>query len=383
MNLKKTLLLLSSVTLALGLSAATPKYAWRGMHLDEARHFFGKETVKKFLDRMAQDGFNVFHWHLTDDQGWRVQIDKYPNLTVRGAQRELVADWRPHPCWFDERTSGTYGPYFYTKADIREIVAYAKERGIRVVPEFDIPGHSLAALASYPHLCCFPEMVKDQRTFMHPGFSTPGKNMRTYCLGSDEAVKFLEGVFDEVCALFPDEVIHLGGDEAPQGNWKLCPKCQARMKALGLKNESELQGWFVNHFIDYVCAKGKRAMGWKEITIGKADPKKVIAQVWHEPEGAVELARAGYDIVMSPSHYCYLDNSPGIPGDTMKYFLKRIVSLEKVKSFDPIALSRVPPELQHHILGGECCNWTECTPNADQLFRKAWPRATAFAERLK
>ena len=356
-------------------------YAWRGLHLDESRHFFGKETVKKVLDRMQKEGFNVFHWHLTDDHGWRIPIRKYPELTDRGAQRKLVKDWKPQPYWFDARTEGTYGPYFYTREDIREIVAYARERGIRVVPEVDMPGHSLAALACYPDLCCFPEEVRGDETFLHPTFLAPGRNKRTYCLGNDKVQAFLRDVLDEVCELFPDEVVHIGGDEAPTTNWKECPKCQARMKALGLKDEKALQGWFMNRMIEHLAKRGKRAMGWEEITMGRPDPKTVIAQCWHNPKTATEVMSAGYEAVLSPTAYCYLDFAQGIPGDPLPYFGKSVITLEKAKAFDP--MRDIPEELRGRVLGGECCNWTECTVTPEALERKMWPRAAAIAAALR
>lgn len=365
--------------MALVPSPSRAAYPWRGVLLDESRHFFGKETVKRILDRMAQDRLNVFHWHLTDDQGWRIEIKRYPNLTRRGAQRKLVKDWKPQPFWYDERTEGTYGPYFYTQDEVREIVSYAKERGIRVVPEIEMPGHSLAALASYPHLCCFPEMVRGSETFLHPSFRTPGRNMRTYCIGSDETVRFLEGVLDEVCELFPDEVVHIGGDEAPKGNWAECPKCQARMRQLGLKDESALQGWLMNHFIEYLAKKGKKAMGWEEMLIGKPDPRHVVVQCWHGPERARKALEAGYDVVMSPPKFCYFDFSQGIAGDKFVYN-RRKVTKEDVARFDPA--DGIPDELQGRILGAESCNWTEGTATSEALEWKMWPRTSIFARRL-
>ena len=365
---------------AYGDQPAAGTYPWRGVHLDESRHFFGKETVKRLLDRMAKERLNVFHWHLTDDQGWRIEIKRYPNLTKRGAQRRLVKDWKPQPFWYDERTEGTYGPYFYTQDEVREIVAYAHARGIRVVPEIEMPGHSLAALASYPELCCFPEMVRDCETFLHPSFRTPGRNMRTYCIGSDETVRFLENVLDEVCELFPDDVIHIGGDEAPHGNWKECPKCQARMKAHGLADESVLQGWLMNHFIGYLDGKGGRTMGWEEILAGRPDQRKVIAQCWHGPERALKAVEAGYDVVMSPPKFCYFDFSQGVEGDTLVYNGKTVVSVDKVAAFDPA--DGIPAALRRHVLGAECCNWSEGTVSSEALERKIWPRAAVFAQRL-
>ena len=363
-----------------GTAAEGRTYPWRGVLLDESRHFFGKETVKRLLDRMAAERLNVFHWHLTDDQGWRVEIKRYPNLTRRGAQRRLVKDWRPQPFWFDERTEGVYGPYFYTQENVREIVAYAHARGIKVVPEIEMPGHSLAALASYPSLCCFPEIVQNAETFLHPSFRAPGRNMRTYCIGSDETVRFLENVLDEVCELFPDDVVHIGGDEAPRGNWKECPKCQARMKAHGLPDEAALQGWLMNHFVEYLARKGRRTMGWEELLDGKPDPKKVIAQCWHGPERARKAVEAGYDVVMSPPRFCYFDFSQGVEGDDLVYNAKCVVSLEMIQAFNPVA--EIPPALHARVLGAECCNWTEGTVSAAALERKMWPRTAAFAARL-
>ena len=332
--------------------------------------------MKHLLDRMAEEKLNVFHWHLTDDQGWRLEIKKYPNLTVRGAQRKLVKNWSPQPVWYDAKTEGTYGPYFYTRADVAEIVAYAKERGIEVVPEIEMPGHSLAALASYPELCCFPEEVKGNETFLHPSFRKPGKNMRTYCIGSDETLRFLEGVLDEVCEMFPGKVVHIGGDEAPHGNWEVCPKCQARMKAEGLKTPAELQGWMMNHFVRYLAKKGKTAMGWEEILAGKPDPKDVIAQCWHGPSGTKKAVEAGYRVVLSPPEYCYFDFSQGCYGDKNRYNGPG-ASYAKVKSFNPMA--GIPEANRAQVLGAECCNWSELTVTPEELEAKIWPRATALA----
>ena len=273
------------------------------------------------------------------------------------------------------------GRIFYTQEDIREIVSYAHARGIKVVPEIEMPGHSLAALASYPELCCFPEMVQDSETFLHPSFRAPGRNMRTYCIGSDETVRFLENVLDEVCELFPDDVVHIGGDEAPQGNWRECPKCQARMKANGLPDEAALQGWLMNHFVGYLAGKGRRTMGWEEMLEGKPEPGNVIAQCWHGPERARKAVEAGYDVVMSPPRFCYFDFSQGVEGDELIYNSRRVVSLEMIKAFNPVA--GIPQALHARVLGAECCNWTEATVSAESLERKMWPRTAAFAERLR
>lgn len=358
------------------------RYPWRGVMLDEARHFFGKETVRMVLDLMATEGYNVFHWHLTDDQGWRIEIRRYPNLTKRGAVRELSKDWSPQPFWYDDRTEGDYGPYFYTREDIREIVAYAHSKGIRIVPEIEMPSHSLAALASYPEHCCFPEMVRGNRRFLHPSYRVPGRNMRTYCIGSDETVAFLENVLDEVCELFPDDVVHIGGDEAPQGNWLECPRCQARMKAQGLKNGQELQGWLMARIVAHLARKGKRTMGWEELAFAKVDPKDVILQCWHGPETARKAVAAGYDVVMSPPDYCYFDFSQGNADDGLVYNGPgRVVSVGKIRSYDPVA--GLEPEQRRHVLGVECCNWTEATTTTATLVRKLWPRAKALAEVLR
>ena len=338
-------------------------YVWRGLHLDESRHFFGKETVKEILDRMSRTKLNTFHWHLVDDHGWRLQIDRYPNLTKRGAVRRLVKDYAPQPSWRDLSDHGEYGPYFYTKDDVREIVAYAHARGIRVVPEIEIPGHSLAACASYPELSCFPENPKGEDTFLHPSWRTQAVGKRVMCLSKPFTYEFLENVLDEVCELFPDEFIHLGGDEVPIWNWKACTNCQAKIAREGLGDEHGLKHQAMRHFCEYVIKKGKRPVCWEEIVAAGA-PTQTVAMVWHEPEGAVKIAEMGYDVIMTPYGTCYLDDPAGE------------LSIDRIRAFDPRAA--LPSHLRHKVIGAQTCSWTELICTSRELLMQMWPRAGAL-----
>ena len=363
MKVKVVSLVAAAVLAGAGFAGEKSSLAWRGVHLDEARHFFGKETVKRVLDRMAENGLNVFHWHLVDDQGWRIQIDRYPNLVKRGAVRRIIPRKdSPQPYWKEKTETGTYGPYFYTKDDIREIVAYAHERKIKVVPEIEIPGHETAACAAYPELSCFPESLKGEDTFMHPSWRTKAVGKRVFCLGKESTYEFLENVLDEVCALFPDEYVHLGGDETPIWNWKACTNCQSRIKAKGLKDEPALKLAAMKRFADYVIAKGKRPVVWDDAA-GEGLPKETVVMIWHEPEDAVRAIAAGHDVVMTPNKDCYLDHAEHPTSD-------------RVAAFDPLAA--VPAEMRAHVLGAQCCNWTEGTLDGEDLLAKMWPRAMAF-----
>ena len=358
----------ASILSAASVFAADSGLVWRGLHLDEARHFFGKATVKKVLDRMAANGLNVFHWHLVDDQGWRIEIDRYPNLVKRGAVRRIIPRKdSPQPYWKEKTETGTYGPYYYTKADIREVVEYAHKLGIKVVPEIEIPGHETAACASYPFLSCFPESLEGEDTFMHPSWRTKAVGKRVFCLGKDTTYRFLEGVLDEVCELFPDEYIHLGGDETPIWNWKACTNCQERIASLGLKDEHALKHRAMRYFAEYVIAKGKRPVMWDDVTGGDL-PKQTVVMIWHEPEDAVKAIECGHDVVMTPYRFCYLDHAEN-------------PSVEKVGSFDPLAA--VPEAIRTHVLGAQCCNWTEGTLDEADLLSKILPRAMWFGGKHK
>lgn len=350
-----------------------PKFRWRGVLLDESRHFFGAAVVKRILDRMAEYKLNVFHWHLVDSHGWRLPVGRHPELTQRGAVR-------PKPDWDwnirDDGIGREYGPYSYTKDEVREIVEYAAERHIKIVPEIEIPGHSREVILCHPGFTClsqdrFMDMIRARDTVKQAG---------ALCLGNDEVIRFLEGVIDEMVELFPGDVYHIGGDECPRGNWKGCPKCQARMKANGLKTEDELQSWATKHFVAYLAKKGKKAIGWDEILQGGL-ANGALVMSWRGTEGGIAAANAGHEVVMCPHRKCYLDYPTAEPNDPCAYprFCETTwLPLEKVYSLDPL---EGIPEAQHRfVIGTQSLNWTESTWCEKDLMFKMWPRTCANAE---
>lgn len=359
-----------------------PRFSWRGLHLDESRHFFGKTVVKRLLDRMSSLKLNILHWHLTDDQGWRIPIRAYPRLNTVGAMRP-----RPdYSRWVQDAEVGSvYGPFGYTAAEIAEIVAYARERHVRIVPEIEIPGHSREVMMAYPELFCGNAADWLDAT----GFTNDHKRPdcmhdTVVCLGNDRTIRFFETVLDEVCDLFPDsDVIHIGGDEAPRKNWERCPKCQARMKALSLETPDQLQSWCARHFIDYLARKGRHAIGWSEIMEGGI-PKGAFVMSWLTKDCGLRAATNGVPVVMVPNNKCYFDYPQGL--DDLKdvlyprWCIDRTLSVEKVYAYDPCA--DIPAPFRKYVMGGEACNWTECTWDARALEWKIFPRAFATAEML-
>lgn len=353
-----------------------PHFSWRGVLLDESRHFFGKDVVKRILDRMSDYKLNLFHWHLVDSQGWRIQIDRYPELTKRGGVRPMP-DWEH---WIRDDGFGEYGPFFYTKDDIREIVAYAAARHIRIVPEIEIPGHSRAVIMCYPQFSCvsmdvFMDMIRTSGKYDQAG---------AVCLGNDDVIRFFENVLDEVCELFPYDTVHIGGDECPRDNWKNCPKCKARMKAKEIADASGLQSWATAHFMKYLADKGRRTVGWDEILQGGLAPGAIVMS-WRGHEGGIAAAQSGHEVVMCPHLYCYLDYPTGEKDDRCAYpqfcFLeKRRLPLEKVYSFNPY--EGMPKEHHRYIVGSQSLNWTESTWSEKDLAYKMWPRTCANAEVL-
>ena len=265
-----------------------PSFLWRGLNLDCCRHFMSKDFVKRYIDILAHYKLNKFHWHLTEDQGWRIEIKKYPKLTSVGA-------------WRKEADGSTYGG-FYTQEDIKEVVAYAKSRFIDVIPEIEMPGHALAALAAYPEHSCTGGPFEVTHNW--------GIFRDIYCAGNDSTFYFLQDVLDEVVSLFPYEYIHIGGDEAPRDRWKECPKCQARMKAENLKSEAELQTYFVGRIEKYLETKGKKIIGWDEILEGGLT-KGATVQSWKGYLGAIHAAKMQHNVICSPIPHCYLDYDPG------------------------------------------------------------------------
>ena len=362
----------------------SPRYQWRGFHLDECRHFFGKEVVKEIFDLMARYKLNRFHWHLTEDQGWRIDVPGYPELVKYGAVRPASVKHgkkavKGNKADADKLNGVKYGPYFYTEADLREIVAYAKERHIQIVPEIELPGHVYAALAAYPQYACYPENLAARIPRLVWGIEKD-----VLCLGNDEAIKFMENILDYVCKIFPDDVIHIGGDECPQVRWQTCPKCQARIKAEGLKDHHDLQPWITRHFVKFLEARGKRALGWDEYLLGDI-PKSAIGMSWRESRSGAghalvsgaAAAKRGHDVVMTPCSYCYLDYGQGLKDDPF-FYIGGKVTLERCYSFNPCA--GVPDDAKAHILGGQGNNWTEYTWNEYDLTWKAWPRMLALSE---
>jgi hexosaminidase len=348
-----------------------PRFSWRGSHLDVGRHFQSKEAILKHLDLMAMHKLNVFQWHLTEDQGWRLEIKKYPKLTEVGAWRKDSALGPPPE---DEtvkknwRFAGKGHGGFYTQDDAREVVRYAADRFITVVPEIEMPGHAKAAIAAYPELGNTGAKVEVETTWgvFHEIFSP-----------TDQTLHFLQDVLEEVLAIFPSKFIHVGGDEAVKTEWKASPVAQARMKALGLKSEEQLQSWFIQQMGAWLNAHGRRLVGWDEILEGGLAPGATV-MAWRGIEHAVAAAKLGHDAVMAPTDWTYLDylqskdpNEPvGIGGNN---------PLENVYAFDPIP-GALPPELEKHILGGQAQIWTEYIPNAKHLEYMAWPRLCALAE---
>lgn len=347
----------------------TPRFAWRGLMLDVSRHWFTKEEVMKYIDELAEYKMNVFHWHLTDDQGWRIEIESLPRLTEVGAWRApRVGQW-----WQRERMQpgeeATYGG-FYSHEDVKEVLAYAAERYVRVIPEIDVPGHGVAALVAYPELACMkaPDAVNVGNKFY-------GEDENTLCVGKEYTFEFMEKVLTEVADLFPDEYIHIGGDECFKGFWHECPNCQARMRAENLKNEEELQSYFIRRMGEILSSKGKKLVGWDEIREGGLPPDANVMS-WRGMEGGIEAAKAGHHVIMTPSEYCYLDlwqGEPSVEPDT--YSMCR---LSDSYSFNPVP-EGVPADM---ILGGQGNLWAESVPTFRHAEYMTWPRGWALAEVL-
>ncbi len=331
-----------------------PRFAWRGLHLDVCRHFFGVDFIKRYLDWMAAYKYNVFHWHLTEDQGWRLALPKYPKLA------EISA-------WRTEQDGARHGG-FYTPEQVREVVEYARRLHIAVVPEIELPGHAQAALAAYPEYACADgpfEVVNEWGVFDE-----------VFCAGNDATFAFLQDVFAEVLALFPGDYVHIGGDECPKTRWKECPKCQRRMLDEGLKNEEELQSYFVRHFAAWLASRGKKPIGWDEILEGGL-AKEAAVMSWRGEEGGIKAANAGHDVVMAPESHVYFDRRH-YDNDSERGRLS-VNTLENVYSYEPI-----PAELEAgkegHVLGSQGTMWTEGTVEEDEVAYMVYPRACALAE---
>lgn len=349
-----------------------PKFAYRGFMLDESRHFFGADVVKRLIDRMSRYKLNVLHWHLTDGNGWRLAIDAYPELTKKGATRR-IGRLRAQRFFRDVKT-GQYGPYFYTKDEIRDIVAYARRRNVRIVPEIEFPGHEGAAIESYPALYCFGDGSKPQ----DPSAKIRGDEI---CLASGFTFEFFANVLKEVCELFPGEFVHVGGDECMGGNWQACAKCRAKMAELGFKTAAEYQAWGVARLHAELAKHGKRLIGWDPVFTGGGLPSDAAVMSYRGIRPGINAAQAGHDVVMAPAGICYLDFPQGLAGDPYEYqVFSNPVRAGDLYAFNP--LFAVPKEAQGRILGGECPLWTEFVCTEEELDWRVWPRLCAFAEAL-
>ncbi len=341
-----------------------PRYQWRGMHLDVGRHFFPVDFVKRYIDYLSMYKMNTFHWHLTEDQGWRIEIKKHPKLTEIGAWRDgsMIGPYSAQQ--FD---SIRYGGY-YTQDQIREVVAYAAKRHVTIVPEIEMPGHSTAALASYPWLSCTGGPFEVGRAW--------GVYEDVYCT-KDSVFDFLEDVLEEVIPLFPGKYVHIGGDECPKARWKECPQCQSVIKREGLKDEHELQSYFIGRIEKFLNAKGKQIIGWDEILEGGLAPNAAVMS-WRGIEGGIAAAKQKHNAVMTPGSHCYFDYYQGTPAYE-PLAIGGYTTVEKVYSYEPTP-EELAPEERNYILGAQGNMWTEYMTSQEHVEYMGLPRIAALAE---
>ena len=352
-----------------------PRFGYRGMHLDVSRHFFDANEVKKYIDIMAIHKLNVLHWHLTDDQGWRLEIKKYPQLTEHGAIRKqtIIGHGRDRKGY----DNTPYGEgFYYTQEQVKEIIDYAAAKGIEIIPEIDLPGHMLAALACFPELGCTggPYDV----------WGRWGIADDVLCVGKEETMKFLEDVLAEVADLFPSEYVHIGGDECPKVRWETCPHCQAKIAELGLKDDDKhkaehyLQSYVTNRMEQFLSTKGKRIIGWDEILEGEIAPNATVMS-WRGVEGGLEAVRMGHDAIMVPYTHLYLDYYQSKDTANEPLAIGGYVPVELVYSFEPFTEDMTDEE-KSHILGIQANLWTEYIPTDTQLEYMLLPRLSALSE---
>lgn len=363
-----------------------PRFKWRGMHLDVGRHFYPVSFIKKYIDFLATYKMNRFHWHLTEDQGWRIEIKKYPALTTVGASRNgTIVGQYPGTANNNLRYGG-----FYTQNDVKEIVAYAEQRGITVVPEIEMPGHGSAAIAAYPWLSCFPEKA----THMPTQVSAMSKLLQAqgpkkmvqetwgvfediFCAGKDSTFLFLQNVLDEVLSLFPSKYIHVGGDEAPKDHWKKCPACQARIKEEGLKDEHELQNYFITRMEKFLNSKGRILIGWDEILEGGLAPNAVVMS-WRGEAGGIEAAKMDHDVIMTPGNPVYFDHYQADPA-TEPIGIGGFNTLKRVYDYEPVP-KQLDSDQAKHVLGAQANLWTEYVPTTQHVEYMVLPRMLALSE---
>lgn len=352
-----------------------PRFGYRGLMLDVSRHFSDVEMVKRTIDMLALHQLNIFHWHLTDDQGWRIEIKSHPELTEVGAWRDDTVVGR-YLGGTDYPTDGKRHGGFYTQEQIREIVAYAKERYIEIIPEIDLPGHTSAVLAAYPQLGCEDKKYKVANRW--------GVIRDVLCAGNPASLDLFKDIMDEVCDLFPGKYIHLGGDECVKERWKACPKCQRKIRELGLKDgsryskEDYLQSWFMGEVASFVQSKGKRVIGWDEILEGVPMDDSVIMS-WRGTEGGITAARMGHDVVMTPTSDMYFDQSQTLASQLEEIPVGGFINVMKVYSYEPLPAS-LTPEQQKHILGCQANVWCEYMPEERIRQYQMLPRLAALSE---
>ncbi|MEY4585713.1 MAG: hypothetical protein RIT05_131 [Bacteroidota bacterium] len=365
-----------------------PRFQYRGMHLDVGRHFFPVSFIKKYIDWLSYHKLNKFHWHLTEDQGWRVEIKKYPALTTVGAWRNGTIIGR-YPGRGNDNIR--YGG-FYTQADIREVVAYAQARFVEVIPEIEMPGHSSAAIAAYPYLSCFPS-----RPTMIPSNMISQKSMEAqkngeiklvqetwgvfddvFCAGKETTFEFLQNVIDEIIPLFPSPYFHIGGDECPKTHWKQCSLCQQRMKELQLKDEHELQSYFIQRIEKYLNSKGKILIGWDEILEGGLAPNAIVMS-WRGEAGGIEAAKQGHAVIMTPGNPVYFDHTQALTEDSVT--IGGYNPIEKVYAYNPLP-AEIPASNANLVLGAQANVWTEYMKNEEKIAYMIFPRIAALSELL-
>lgn len=348
-----------------------PRFSYRGAHLDVSRHFFSVDSVKRFVDMLALHNINRFHWHLTDDQGWRIEMKKYPELITIGSKRTGTVIGH---------NSGKYDniPYggFYTQQEAKEIVKYAAERHITVIPEIDMPGHMQAALSAYPYLGCTGGPYEVWKQW--------GVSDNVLCAGNDQTLEFIDNILSEIIEIFPSEYIHVGGDECPKSQWAKCPKCQARIKALGLKSdnrhtaEERLQSFIINHAEKFLNSKGRQIIGWDEILEGGLAPNATVMS-WRGSEGGIESAKQKHNAIMTPNSYLYFDYYQSADVEKEPMAIGGYLPLERVYSFEPVDKSLTPDEAKY-IIGVQANLWTEYIPTFRQVEYMELPRMAALAE---
>lgn len=354
-----------------GVITDAPRFAYRGAHLDVCRHFFSVDSVKTYIDMLVLHNMNKFHWHLTEDQGWRMEIKQFPKLTEIGSVRNgtmIRKDW-------NSNDSIQYGG-FYTQDECREIVKYAADRYITVIPEIDMPGHMVAAVTAYPELGCTGGPY-EVRTIW-------GVSEELLCAGNEKVYDFVDKVLDEVMDVFPSKDIHIGGDECPKTEWEKCPKCQSKIKALGLKKddrftaEQKLQAYFTKHVDEYLTKHGRNAIGWDEILEGGVSENATVMS-WRGESGGIEAARLKHRVIMTPNTYCYFDYYQSKDCDNEPFAIGGFLPIKHVYDYEPLPVNLTPEE-QSYIWGVQCNVWTEYIPTFSQVQYMMLPRGAALSE---